>query len=132
MLLKISTLVVLIMMPLLSNAYVSCTNVPVSAVESAYGPGFHGFNNGGAKGATVFMIVDTSKCQTHNQEDISNGAYLVIDHYGEAGFGIHDYWASMLIAASSMHKTISFHARVGGVNNVNAAVLMPYFLRLNN
>ena len=51
MLLLISTLivlVVLVVMPLLSNAYASCTKVTVSAVESAYGPAFHGFNKGGA------------------------------------------------------------------------------------
>ena len=63
MILKISTLFILILLPVISNAYVSCTNVPISAVESASGSGFHGFNNGGAEGATVYMAVDISKCQ---------------------------------------------------------------------
>ena len=71
------------------------------------------------------------KCQANNQEDISCGGYLVIDHYGEAGFKIHNFWASKLIAVGSTGKTISFHAQVGGVNDWNVAVLKPYFLRVN-
>ena len=114
-----------------ANAYVGCTNVAVGSVQSSSGPGFHGMSNGGATGSMIFLSVDTTKCTTSNNEDLSNGAFLVIDNYGDVNNELRAYWASMLLTAKASGNTITFHAHSGGGNNWGAAVLKPYFLRID-
>ncbi len=116
-----------------SLAYINCQNVPVNAIEVTSSSTFHGLSKGGATGTIVFISVSKSLCTTSNGEDIDSGIYLVIDEYdtSETQKELKKYISSLLLTAKATGKTITFHGSYGGESNSGAAVIEPYYVRLN-
>ena len=89
------------------SAHVGCTGIIVDKIQSSVNAGFHGMDKGGAAGPMIFVPVDVTRCTAYNNEDLANGAFLVIDHYGETGNDLRAYWASMLLTAKASGGTVN-------------------------
>ena len=112
-----------------SYAYVACT-VAVDSVQSASSSGFHNFNEMGFTGGTVFVIVNPINCSFKNG-DTSTGSptFLILDQMNTAD-SLRKSWVSMLIAAQTTSKRISFHATNKGNNARGFQGIQPYYISL--
>lgn len=125
---KIIFLLLLLLSPS-SYAYVACT-VTVGSVQSASSSGFHNFNEMGFTGGTVFVVVNPVNCSFKNG-DTSTGSstFLVLDQMDVAD-SLKKSWVSILIAAQTTSKRISFHATNKGNNARGFQGLQPYYISL--
>jgi len=125
---KIIFLLLILMSPS-SYAYVACT-VAVDSVQSASSSGFHNFNEMGFTGGTVFVAINPVNCSFKNG-DTSTGTstFLILDQM-DAADSLKKSWVSILIAAQTTSKRISFHATNKGNNARGFQGLQPYFISL--
>jgi len=112
-------------------AYVNCSNVTVSAVESSIMPTFHKFNENGMSGKILFVKIDKNSCTNSTGEPLADYLYVVIDQFENADEQ-KQLWASMLLSAATSGKKIQFHANDNGVNSTGKQVLQPYYLAIRN
>jgi hypothetical protein len=110
-------------------AYVVCDNVPVEALQSADGPGFHNFSEIGVTGATLFVEIGPSLCSNSSGELMANRVFAVLDNLDSAGER-KKIWISMLMTAKVSGRKILLHAHSLGVNARNFQVLSPYYIQL--
>jgi len=112
------------------NAHVSCTNIPVTSVNTVNNPGFHNFSELGVVGTILFLSIDKSLCTNSTGDPLSTSLFMVIDNY-DAGSPQKSLWASMLMTANVSGKKMDFHSSDLGVNTRGFQVLRPYYIKMH-